>query len=68
MKKEHEIILDKITSYLSKPGSEHLRFWQALYNLGIIKIHTIDTGIHFESWVRDDHNISDKDLIERMNA
>lgn len=65
MKKEHEIILDKITSYLSEPGSEHLRFWQALYNMKIIKMHIVDERIP-DIRVIDDHNISDKDLIERI--
>lgn len=58
MKTEHKAIMYLIEEYLEKNG-EHLRFWQALYNMGITVFDGED--------ISDDYNISDQQLIERIN-
>ena len=65
MKAEHEQILDKIKVYLSQPGAEHLRFWQALYNMDIV---VFEDNMNKEGTysIKDDHNISDQKLIDRI--
>lgn len=64
MKDKHKAILFLIQEYLEKNG-EHLRFWQALYNLGVIegKIED-DDRLH----IVDDYNISDEELLERVKS
>ena len=73
MKKEHKDILNKLEEYLSRPGAEHLRFWQAIYNIGIIEsdLKTLPTRTSWElagttSVIRDEHNISDEKLFKRI--
>ena len=63
-KPSHKIIITKIVKYLNSSGAEHLRFWQALYNMNIVS--KIDIGRVNEFRIKDDHNISDKKLIERL--
>lgn len=71
MKKEHKEILNKIEKYLKQPGSEHLRFWQAMRNIDVIKFEEIKTYNNSE-WNEckpiDDYNISDEDLLKRIRG
>lgn len=64
MKHEHRMILAEIEKYLDRPGAHHLRFWQALYNCGIIQkeINSVD----LEWNVSDDYNLSDEALLKRI--
>lgn len=66
MKPEHKKILNIIEEYLSQPEAEYLRFWQALRNIGLIEYQEVDTGIHLETQVVDDYNISDDKLLKRL--
>lgn len=70
MKKEHKEILNKIEKYLSQPGSEHLRFWQALRNIDVIKFE--ESGVNNSNYKYpkpiDDYNISDKELLNRIHG
>lgn len=66
MKKEHKEILKIIEEYLSQPDAHHLRFWQALRNVGVIEYDTVDTFMHLETQVVDDYNISDAALLKRI--
>ena len=72
MKPEHRQILNKIEEYLKQPGAEHLRFWQALYGMGVIKGEMkIKQAFHFEmpeliTEIIDDFNISDEVLLKRI--
>lgn len=72
MKPEHREILNKLEAYLEQPGAEHLRFWQALYGVGVIKgdfkplkINGVEVPNMIIS-IRDDFNLSDEDLLKRM--
>ena len=66
MKIEHKIILDLLHIYFSQNGAEDLRFWQGLYNCGIIRSETFDTGVEVEQYILDDYNISDEKLIKKL--
>ncbi len=67
MKQSHKEILSKIESYLSQPGAEHLRFWQALYNMHIVVPEDAEwTKESIGIDIKDDHNISDASLIARI--
>lgn len=74
MKAEHRKILDKIENYLEKPGAENLRFWQALYNMNVIR-QELESVPSTKLWgtpellprIVDDHNISDAALLKRIN-
>lgn len=71
MKTEHKQILKKIEKYLSQPGCEHLRFWQAMRNMDIIKFEEIrkhNDSRWNESKPIDDYNISDEDLLKRIRG
>lgn len=67
MKKSHRDILSKIESYLSQPGAEHLRFWQAMRNCNIIEYEDIEHDFGMEYRVVDDYNISDEALLKRIS-
>ena len=62
MKKQHKEILDLLHIYFSQDGAEYLRFWQGLYNCGIIRSETFDSEKH----ILDDYNISDGMLIKKL--
>ena len=65
MKATHQKILDKIAEYLETEGAEHLRFTQALFNLGINEFE--EDQVHTDSFVfRDNHNDSDEEVIGRI--
>lgn len=66
MKAEHKQILSKIEDYLNQPGSEYLRFWQAMRNMDLIVYNDVDTHMHIERQVIDDYNISDEKLLKRL--
>lgn len=65
MKVEHRQILDKIEEYLKQPGSEHLRFWQALFNIDVISPSDVANpyGVFL---IKDDYNIDDKKLLNKI--
>ena len=63
MKKEHKEILNKIEDYLEQPGSEHLRFTQALYNLNIYS--QVEVGGCF--FLVDNYNDLDEWVLTRIN-
>lgn len=65
MKQSHKEILDKIEKYLDRPGSEHLRFWQALFNMNIVEFKS-DPQENGNYQIKDDHNISDEKLLKRI--
>lgn len=65
MKPEHRQILDKLEDYLNHPGAEHLRFWQALYNMDVV-VFDKSTPDNEPFTIKDDHNISDKALLKRI--
>lgn len=62
MKAKHQEILDLIEEYLSQDGTEHLRFTQALYNLGINSFDDSIKGFYF----RDNHNDSDEKVLNSI--
>ena len=66
MKKEHRLILNKIEKYLGRPGAEHLRFWQALYNLDITRGEWDAKTTIMQ--IKDDHSVSDEDLLKRIKG
>lgn len=69
MKASHREILDKIETYLEQPGAEHLRFWQALYGMGVVKENKRfdERGeIILPITITDDFNISDEALLKRI--
>lgn len=61
MKATHRKILNKIEAYLNTDGAEHLRFTQALFNLGI---NQFDPNTEFT--FRDNHNDSDEEIIGKI--
>ena len=67
MKQSHKEILVKIEKYLSSPGVEHLRFWQALRNCNII-CYEEKSNSHEVPNVKDDYNISDNELLKRIKS
>lgn len=62
MKATHRKILDKIAQYLETEGADHLRFTQALFNLGINEFEDRPDDFVF----RDNHNDSDEEVIGRI--
>lgn len=65
MKLEHAQILNKLKEYLSQPGSEHLRFWQALFNSGVLVFE--DKPMPNGNYkLKDDYNIPDNELLKRI--
>lgn len=66
MKKEHREILNKIEEYLEQPGVEELRFFQALFNINLIKFEDIPYISNGVYQIKDDYNISDDALLKRM--
>jgi len=69
MKKTHREIMNKLETYLNQEGSEHLRFWQALYNCDMVienKRMDRDNKIILPITIKDDYNISDNELIKRL--
>jgi len=69
MKKSHKEILKRIEKELSKPEAEHLRFWQAMYNIDlVIENNYFDEkgDIVLPITIKDDYSISDKDLLKRI--
>jgi hypothetical protein len=66
MKIEHKQILDLITSYLEQPNANHLRFGQALFNLGIIEFANPDNPEEQKHLLRDIHNDHDGNIISRI--
>lgn len=61
MKKEHLEILERIYDYLSQPGSDQLRFGQALMNLNIVE-ETPENRDHLSIlW-----NSNDKYILKKM--
>lgn len=65
MKPEHKQILDKIEDYLNAPGAQHLRFWQALYNMDVV-VFEDKPQANGNYRIKDDHHISDDKLLERI--
>lgn len=65
MKKEHKQILDLISTYLEQPNANHLRFGQALFNLGIIEFANPINPEEQNHNLRDIHNDSDGNIISR---
>lgn len=63
MKAEHRKILDKIEKNLEQPGSQHLRFWQALFAFGVINNVVRPDGT---CDIVDDFNVSDEILLKRI--
>lgn len=71
MKQSHKEILNKLEGYLNREGSEHLRFWQALYNCDmLIENRKLDgeDEITLPITIKDDYNISDEVLLKRLNT
>lgn len=71
MKQSHKDILNKIETYLSEPGAEHLRFWQALYNMNVVKENKRfdeKEEIVLPITIKDDYNISDEALLKRIKT
>lgn len=67
MKLEHAQILNKLRDYLSQPGAENLRFWQALFNAGVIVFE--DKPLPNGNYkLKDDYNISDVALLKRIKT
>ena len=66
MKTEHKVILDLLTDYLSQEGIEHLRFGQALFNLGINEFATPNNPEEGKFLLRDIHNDDDGRIINRI--
>lgn len=71
MKKSHREILDKIENYLEQPGSEHLRFWQALRGCNVVvyeEMYDPDSEYHtvIDYAPVNDYNISDERLLKRI--
>jgi len=65
MKKEHRVIIDQIEKYFEQPDAEHLRFWQGLFNMGVVVFENqINEAFNYS--IDDDYNISDKNLIKRI--
>lgn len=62
MKASHKEILDKLEAYLERDGAEHLRFTQALFNIGINTQVQNECGFFF----RDNHNDADIQVLERI--
>ena len=69
MKESHREILNKIEVYLEQPGADHLRFWQALYGMGVVEENKRfdERGeIVLPITIKDDFNISDEALLKRI--
>lgn len=66
MKQEHKEILDKIEKYLSQPGAEHLRFWQALFGMNVVRFEDEKPLPDGNYRIKDDYNISDNELLKRI--
>lgn len=69
MKKSHKEILNRIEKVLSQPGAEHLRFWQAMYNIDlVVENNRFDKNgdIELPITIKDDYNISDEELLKRI--
>ena len=65
MKAEHKEILDKMEEYLSRPGSENLRFWQAMRNCDLV-VNAKSIDMFKSPPIQDDYNIGDNSLLERV--
>lgn len=66
MKKEHQIILDLITSYLEQKPDQ--RFGQALFNLNINEFQKTTDPRNQNYIIRDIHGDNDFDIIERIKT
>lgn len=66
MKLEHALILKKLEDYFEQDGAEHLRFFQGLYNIGIIRTESVNTAFGTEVKIKDDYNIKDNELIKNI--
>lgn len=63
MKNEHKRIIELLSLYLEQ--NPHIRFGQALFNLGINEHHP-DSKIGTPSYLRDTFYDSDKDILDRI--
>lgn len=65
MKKEHQIIIDRLTEYLTLHPP--IRFGQALYNLNINQFADQQDPANKDFLLRDIHCDSDEAIVKRLN-
>ncbi|KAA1241023.1 hypothetical protein [Aquimarina sp. RZ0] len=66
MKKEHQKIIDHISTYLNENPEQ--RFGQAIFNLKINEFIEEENLINPKYQLRDIHNDSDEKILERIES
>lgn len=62
--KKHQEIIDILINYLSKENSEHIRFTQALFTLGINNFENPDNPEKNNYLFQYNYNISDEKILK----